>query len=350
MNQQFNQIENNMNDNMASEELKGICSFLFGEIKQVNGITQWIPQPSSGDGSLKYASLNNGIDAFEINLKMFNKTRLNFDSPHDKTVFFVYCLKGECSHKFSAGDKAVKLEKFQTGVVLQNKKVTSELILEGQSDVVLSVIRMNRNFYDDLLKDNGDNEKLTVFCDLEEQKQMHLHLGTSNLEIGEQVKLLDKIEHKSNTSLVLRFEGQCQLILANQIDQFIEELEEEYKPSSLTNRELERLQNLSEHISSHPELPHCLRSLSLYSGLSPAKLQEGFKFLHGRTVADCIRNIRLEKSEMLIRTTDLNISEIVYTIGLTSRSYFCKCFKEKYKCSPKQYKTKIKQNLQEELL
>ncbi|MDX1318460.1 MAG: AraC family transcriptional regulator, partial [Xanthomarina gelatinilytica] len=40
----------------------------------------------------------------------------------------------------------------------------------------------------------------------------------------------------------------------------------------------------------------------------------------------------------LIKNTDMNISEVVYTIGLTSRSYFSKIFKEKYNCSPKDYK------------
>ncbi|XLS30573.1 helix-turn-helix transcriptional regulator [Flavobacteriaceae bacterium M23B6Z8] len=335
-----------MNDRMASEELKEICTFLSGDIRKINGITQWIPKPSIGDGSLRYASLDKDIDAFEIHLKMFDETKLNFASLQEETIFFVYCLKGECWHKFSEENKAVQLEKFQTAVVLQNKEIKSEVILQAASDVVLSVIRMNKSFYFDRFEDIEDTDRFKVLADLMQEKHMHLHLGMSNLEIGEQVKLLEKIKHKTSTSLVLRFEGLCQLILANQIDQFIEEMEEEYKPSSLTNRELDRLQKLSEHISNHPELPHCLRSLSLYSGLSPAKLQEGFKFLHNRTVADCIRNIRLEKAEMLIRTTDLNISEIVYTIGLTSRSYFCKCFKEKYKCSPKQYKTRIKESLQ----
>ncbi|GAA0872142.1 hypothetical protein GCM10009117_12890 [Gangjinia marincola] len=63
--------------------------------------------------------------------------------------------------------------------------------------------------------------------------------------------------------------------------------------------------------------------------------------MHNRTVADYVRNVRLDKAEELMRTTDLNISEIVYSVGLTSRSYFCKIFKQKYKCSPKQYHMKL---------
>jgi AraC-like DNA-binding protein len=60
--------------------------------------------------------------------------------------------------------------------------------------------------------------------------------------------------------------------------------------------------------------------------------------MHGRTVTDYIREVRIQKSEELIKNTDLNISEVVYSIGFTSRSYFSKIFKKKYNCSPKQYK------------
>ncbi|WP_340201847.1 AraC family transcriptional regulator [Ascidiimonas sp. W6] len=335
---------NNMNDRLINEELGKISNHLAGDITELNGILQWSPSPSKGTGNIKYATLENGIDAFEMSLKMFEKTNFLFRSFQKETVLFVYCLKGKCFHSFSEEQEEVQLEEYQTAVILQNRDIESNLIIQAQSEVILSVIRIDKALYFERFKNSPDSENLKVLTDLFEKKEMHLHLGMSNLEIGEQVKLLEKIKHKTSMSLLLRFGGLCQLILANQIDQFVQEIQQKYKPTGLTNNELSRLEKLNEHILNHPELPHSLRSLSLYSGLSPIKLQEGFKFLHGRTVTDCIRNMRLEKAEMLIRTTDLNISEIVYTIGLTSRSYFCKCFKEKYKFSPKQYKTRIKQN------
>ena len=67
-------------------------------------------------------------------------------------------------------------------------------------------------------------------------------------------------------------------------------------------------------------------------------LQEGFKLMHGTTVSDYIRAVRVEKAEELIKTSDLNISEVVYSVGFTSRSYFSKIFRQKYNCSPKEYK------------
>jgi len=43
-----------------------------------------------------------------------------------------------------------------------------------------------------------------------------------------------------------------------------------------------------------------------------------------------------------MKTTDLNISEIVYSVGITSRSYSSKIFKDHYNMSPNDYRSKIK--------
>ena len=43
---------------------------------------------------------------------------------------------------------------------------------------------------------------------------------------------------------------------------------------------------------------------------------------------------RLEKAAQLLEQGNLNISEIVYSIGFTSRSYFSKIFKNRYGVSP----------------
>ena len=81
-----------------------------------------------------------------------------------------------------------------------------------------------------------------------------------------------------------------------------------------------------------------LEQLSLKSGLSQAKLQDGFKFLYTRTVTEYIRHVRLEAAREMMTNTDLNISQIVYSIGFTRRSYFSKIFKEKFGITPNQFK------------
>lgn len=64
--------------------------------------------------------------------------------------------------------------------------------------------------------------------------------------------------------------------------------------------------------------------------------------MEGTTVTNFIRNERLILAEELIQTSDMNISEIVYSIGFTSRSYFSKIFRNKFNCTPKAYLMNIR--------
>ena len=94
-------------------------------------------------------------------------------------------------------------------------------------------------------------------------------------------------------------------------------------------------------IRKEPSRQYTLDQLSLDYGLSQAKLQDGIKFLFTRTVTEYIRHVRLEMARDLMKNSDLNISQIVYTIGFTSRSYFSKIFKEKFGISPNEFKKQI---------
>jgi AraC-like DNA-binding protein len=163
------------------------------------------------------------------------------------------------------------------------------------------------------------------------------YTGSYNLKIAEQMQQLDAITQKGLVRHLLT-QGIVHLMLAMEIQQHKEDQKNAKNNfGSLTKNEMDDIRELSEFIKNFPEIQYNLKYLSSKSGLSPAKLQEGFKLLQNRTVTDYIRNVRVETAEHMIKTTDLNISEIVYSVGLTSRSYFSKIFKERYNCSPKYY-------------
>ena len=48
--------------------------------------------------------------------------------------------------------------------------------------------------------------------------------------------------------------------------------------------------------------------------------------------------MRIETAENLIGTSNLSISQIVHSISFSNRNYFSKILKQKYNCTPKQYK------------
>ena len=53
-----------------------------------------------------------------------------------------------------------------------------------------------------------------------------------------------------------------------------------------------------------------------------------------------IKNYRLEKAARLLRDTGVSISEVIFDVGISSRSYFYKEFSKKYGMTPKEYKEK----------
>jgi transcriptional regulator GlxA family with amidase domain len=116
-------------------------------------------------------------------------------------------------------------------------------------------------------------------------------------------------------------------------------------PTSLSQSELKLIRSLGNKIIKEPSFDYSLDQLSSESGLSQAKLQEGFKFLYTRTVTEYVRHIRLERARDLLNQANLNISGVVYSIGFTSRSYFSKIFKEKYAITPNEYRKKVLKNL-----
>jgi AraC-like DNA-binding protein len=163
-------------------------------------------------------------------------------------------------------------------------------------------------------------------------------MGSYNLKIAEKIEQLNAVTQTGIVRNLLK-EGILKIILAMEIQQHSDDLNAFPKDANcLTLKEMEEIKELSEFIKLSPEEPFTIKSLSKKSGLSPNKLQEGFKMIHDRTVNDYITHMRVLKAEILMRTSDLNISEIVYCIGFTSRSYFSKIFKQKFNCSPKEYK------------
>ena len=61
-----------------------------------------------------------------------------------------------------------------------------------------------------------------------------------------------------------------------------------------------------------------------------------------------IRNLRLSKAAYLLEHSQLRVSEIMYSVGFSTHSYFTKCFKDCYGLTPKEYARSKRKNAVEE--
>lgn len=250
-------------------------------------------------------------------------------------IHFGYCSKGELLQSFTKKDKKERIGQFQTGIFLNAKEKNTYFHFKKDRANTVSIITVAPSNVTDI---DLHTQLKNKFFSCPKIHQF-AYIGSFNLKIADKIEELTTIE-QNGLIRSLMINSTVFLILALEIEQHkADELNDESQFSSLTKSNMEAVKEISQFIRNYPEINYTLKYLSRKSGLAPLKLQQGFKVLHDRTVSDYIRNVRVEVAENLIRTTELNISEIVYSVGLNSRSYFSKIFKEKYNCSPKYYKS-----------
>jgi AraC-like DNA-binding protein len=92
------------------------------------------------------------------------------------------------------------------------------------------------------------------------------------------------------------------------------------------------LQVINEHIS---EEEFSIEQFCLEVGMSDVQNYRKIKALTGRSPSSFIRSIRLKKAKNMIEERRGSISEIAYSVGFGSPSYFTRCFKEEYGYLPR---------------
>lgn len=291
---------------------------------------------SFAKGSIIGASFNDDISYVQFDMTFSADVRMNILNLKSSPVYFAYCSKGNLSHSFGITGEERKLKTFQTAILSSKQDQEHVLFFEKDKKTKFTLIIVGTHVTVNQTHSLNENVRETFFG--KNTVEDFFYIGSYNLRIAEKIEQLNAVTQSGIVRNLLK-EGILRIILAMEIQQHTDDLAAATKDTNcLTLREMEEIKELSEAIKANPEEPFTIKSLSKKSGLSPNKLQEGFKMIHNRTVNDYITHMRVLKAEILIRTSDLNISEIVYCIGFTSRSYFSKIFKQKFNCSPKEYK------------
>ncbi|GLX67222.1 response regulator [Paenibacillus glycanilyticus] len=101
----------------------------------------------------------------------------------------------------------------------------------------------------------------------------------------------------------------------NSIQQAIDYIEEHYLDSELT------IKQVAEHIH-----------------LNPSYLSTLFKKETGETFTGFVTKLKLQKAQVLLRNTDLKISEICQTVGFDDSTYFSSVFKKHFQVSPSEFR------------
>ena len=63
----------------------------------------------------------------------------------------------------------------------------------------------------------------------------------------------------------------------------------------------------------------------------------------GKSIREYINELRIRDAKVLLKTTNLTVTDIAFTVGFNSSNYFAELFKKKEGLSPLQYKKASRQ-------
>lgn len=322
----------------TEETLQHIQNTIGGTIESRWGELILTVDNAVANGEIRCVIFEWGGSYLYYNITFFEDIVLKKDTSLYNPISFIYCLNGHFNHRFNHQDSYKIVDQFQSVIMTSKDGGFSFEYFPKDVKLEVNFIQISRvKFINKRLNDASLlNKKLyEVFHDTDHEN-VFSYYGTYNLKLADYISKFMQIKQKGMLRILL-IEGQVYQVLSLHMQQHNKAIKNKVISKSLTKSELEIIRSLSNTIAKDVSFDYSLEHLSLDSGLPQAKLQEGFKLLYARTVTEYVRHVRLEKARDLIKTTDLNISEIVYTIGFSSRSYFSKIFKKKYKMSPSEF-------------
>lgn len=264
------------------------------------------------------------LEIYIDNFKKFKNHELN--AHYQNFMEINYLLKGKVKYSLFNNEYVMN----QNDLLLISPNVLHKANdLEKESMVIgisfsLSIINANENtyLYDKyikqiinnydgiLLKNNvvlhGLFEKIRLLYDVYLEHEFEI-LAYLNLIIKE---IVDSFSNTTNVKIISKSKDAN----ADLINDVIKYLEDNYYEDIKINDLVSRF------------------------NLSRSQLFKLFKNYTGLTPLDYLEDKRLIVASSLLRNTNSKIVDISNSVGFNTESYFIKCFKRKYKITPKQFK------------
>jgi AraC-like DNA-binding protein len=112
------------------------------------------------------------------------------------------------------------------------------------------------------------------------------------------------------------------------------------RESDFSPRQSNHAEEIVKWIDEHYSEPFCLEKLSASMHLSASYVSNLFRNYTGNTITEYMMRRRLDEARVLLTTTSMPIDEVGKRSGFPNRAYFSRCFKQRCRVTPQQYRTK----------
>ena len=294
-----------------------------------------------GEGTIEGVDFPNGMGIILYNCIFKNDIEIHFIKNKTHPLKFVFCEKGNLIHRFENEVEEHFIDSLQSVIVSSCIENGHILRFKGGLHTKINSLEINREIF---LK-NMDCEVKSLESDLEnlfwdvKAKNTFYYHGNYSLRMADLFMEMEEEEEEVFMQKIL-LESTAFRMLILEILQYKDDMAKPENRSMLQKLEINSVKEAAHIIHNEILSFKTIPELAKKVGLSVHKLQNGFKELYGKSVNGYVADRRLGMAAELLKNSGLTISEIVYMVGLSSKSYFSKIFKDKYGLSPSESRKK----------
>lgn len=288
-----------------------------------------------GAGSIKALNFQGGmgIIIYDCTFRFDLEIKFIVDQVHP--LKFIFCETGNLNHRFQNETQFHNLQILENVIVASCQNNGHIIHFEKNVQTKINSLEIDREKFvrvmDCELK-SLESSLENLFRDINANEAFYHHGQYSFAMADLFIELGDNPKKDFLGRMIL--EGAAFRMLTQQIFEYNDDLKDPRNKSVLRKFEIKQVLEATAIIKNEILDFKTVNKLALVVGLNSNKLQNGFKELYGTTVNDYVHQRRLDVAKSLLKSSEFTISEIVYMIGLSSKSYFSKIFKEKYGLPP----------------
>ncbi len=306
----------------------------------VSGNEYVLDVPDSwGQGQISAVQFEGGFGLMKYDCEFLEDLEIHFVDSSEDPLKFLYCLKGNLQIRFADKAEDFTMEKYNNCILASRAKHSHLFRFPGQTFVRIRSIEIDKTEFHTRFhcEPNGCHSQLQKIFEDHEDEESFFQDGMYSVTLA---GLFDRLDGFSQGGILraVYLEGTVLKILSQQLMLYEDDLNGANHQRILRRSEMELIHQAAQIIEDELEDLGTVPDLAHRVGFNINKLQDGFRMLYHMTVNQYIHTTRMKRATTLLRYSDLNISEIVHKVGLSSKSYFSKIFKEEYGITPTQYR------------
>jgi len=291
-----------------------------------------------GTGEIQGVNFPNGVGMLSFKGKFTHNTAINFRSEQVHPLKFIYIVMGNLIHSTKPDAERKNLEELQSAIISTAANAGHIYKFKENEEFFFQSVEIDRKKFQSHF--DYQLEKLPpyfheIFADTKGENEL-FYKSNYSLQISEIIRDIENF--KKEGFIRINYIGAKSLeILAAMLSQYEDDTKNTPDQKIIRKSDVKIIHNIADYIKDNYGEFKNIDELSKMFSINKGKIQQGFQIQFQQTVNEYLNTVRLNKAIELLNEGEKNISEIVYTLGLSSRSYFSKIFKERFKILPSEY-------------